>query len=136
MLLLVVALPLAAALLLTLLAARPATPTAGSRDVAIGIALVATLSAGAALVALAPGVFAGEIPAVATAWLPPDIAGAGADLGLRLDGLALLFATLVTGIGALVILYARYYLDSSEPAARFLAAFMAFMAAMRGLVLA
>ncbi len=136
MLLLVVALPLAAALLLTLLAARPATPTAGSRDVAIGIALVATLSAGAALVALAPGVFAGELPAVATAWLPPDIAGAGADLGLRLDGLALLFATLVTGIGALVILYARYYLDSSEPAARFLAAFMAFMAAMLGLVLA
>ena len=114
MLLLVVALPLAAALLLTLLAARPATPTAGSRDVAIGIALVATLSAGAALVALAPGVFAGELPAVATAWLPPDIAGAGADLGLRLDGLALLFATLVTGIGALVILYARYYLDSQR----------------------
>ncbi len=134
MLLLVVALPLAAALLLTLLAAR--TPGAGSRDVAVGIALAATLAAAAALTALAPGVFAGDIPAVATPWLPPDIAGAGADLGLRLDGLALLFAGLVTGIGALVILYARYYLGSREPVARFLAVFMAFMAAMLGLVLA
>ncbi|MBL8201769.1 MAG: monovalent cation/H+ antiporter subunit A [Chromatiales bacterium] len=132
MLLLVVALPLAAALLLTLLAARAARPAGGNRDLAIGIALVAALAAAGALATLAPAVFAGQVPAVATPWLP----WAGADLGLRLDGLALLFATLVTGIGALVILYARYYLDSDEPVARFLAVFMAFMAAMLGLVLA
>jgi multicomponent K+:H+ antiporter subunit A len=128
MLLLVVALPLAAALLLTLLASFGSR----TRDAALGIALLGTLASAGALATLTPAVLAGAIPAVAVPWLP----WAGADLGLRLDGLALLFAALVTGIGALVILYARYYLAGDEPVARFLAIFMAFMAAMLGLVLA
>ena len=81
MLLLVVALPLAAALLLTLLAAR--TSTAGSRDVAVGIALAATLGAAAALTALAPGVLAGEIPAMATPWRAAELAGALASARLK-----------------------------------------------------
>jgi multicomponent K+:H+ antiporter subunit A len=39
-------------------------------------------------------------------------------------------------IGALVILYARYYLSDDDPIARFYAFFMLFMGAMLGLVLA
>jgi len=131
-LLLVVALPLAAALILTLAASRPAAPGPGVRDLAIGIGLAAAAGSAAVLAVLAPAVFAGDVPAVAMPWLPWN----GADLGLRLDGLALLFAGLVTAIGALVIVYARYYLTGTERVARFMAVFMAFMSAMLGLVLA
>ena len=45
-------------------------------------------------------------------------------------------AMLVASIGALVILYARYYLADDDPAARFYAFFMLFMGAMLGVVLA
>ena len=69
---------------------------------------------------------------VAWPWLPFP----GADFGFRADGLALVFALLVVVIGALVILYARYYLDAADPMARFYAFFMLFMGAMLGLVLA
>jgi len=129
---LVVALPLVAALLLTLLAGRGATPGPASRDLAVGIALAGALGAAGLLFMLAPAVLAGHVAAVSVPWLP----WRGADLGLRLDGLGLLFGGLVTVIGALVVFYARYYLAPDEPVARFMAVFMAFMAAMLGLVLA
>jgi multicomponent K+:H+ antiporter subunit A len=60
----------------------------------------------------------------------------GVDLTLRLDGFALLFAMLVLGIGALVVLYARYYLSASDPVPRFFSLLLAFMASMLGVVLA
>ncbi|WP_369603991.1 hypothetical protein, partial [Klebsiella variicola] len=43
----------------------------------------------------------------------------GLDLALRVDGLTLLFALLILGIGSLIIIYAGYYLASSENDARF-----------------
>jgi multicomponent K+:H+ antiporter subunit A len=55
-------------------------------------------------------------------------------LAFRLDGLALLFAILVLGIGLLVILYARYYLSAKEKAGRFYAYLLLFMGAMLGVV--
>ena len=39
-------------------------------------------------------------------WLP----SLGLNLTMRLDGLAWLFTLLISGIGALVVLYARYYM--------------------------
>jgi multicomponent K+:H+ antiporter subunit A len=73
---------------------------------------------GAGLVlSLAPAVFAGQVLRWSVAWLP----ALGMDLGLRLDGLAWLFALLITGIGALVVLYAAWYLDPDDPAPRFFA---------------
>jgi NADH:ubiquinone oxidoreductase subunit 5 (subunit L)/multisubunit Na+/H+ antiporter MnhA subunit len=53
-----------------------------------------------------------------------------------LDGLSVLFATLILGIGLLVILYARYYLSAADPAGRFYAYLLLFMASMVGVVLA
>jgi multicomponent K+:H+ antiporter subunit A len=102
------------------------------RNTAAAIAGGATLLAAALLAMQGPAVFAGDIPRFSWPWLPFE----GADFGLRIDGLAWTFAMLVLGIGALVVLYARYYLSADDPMARFYALFMVFMGAMLGLVLA
>ena len=65
-------------------------------------------------------------------WVPGlDIAAA-----FRLDGLSLLMAGLVLGIGVLIVAYAAKYLEGDERQPRFMATLLLFMAAMLGLVLA
>ncbi len=64
------------------------------------------------------------------------VAGLGVRLAFRLDGLSLLFALLVTGIGALVLVYGGGYLKGDPRLPRFYSAILFFMAAMLGLVLA
>jgi multicomponent Na+:H+ antiporter subunit A len=59
----------------------------------------------------------------------------GLSLSFNLDGLGLLFATLITGIGALIVLYASRYLETHAHAGRFYASLFAFMGAMLGVVL-
>lgn len=92
---------------------------------------VAPLLALGILLWLAPRVFAGELLLVSQPWLTQ----LGFNLSLRLDGLALLFALLILGIGLLVILYARYYLSEREAIGRFFAYLLLFMGAMLGVVL-
>jgi multicomponent Na+:H+ antiporter subunit A len=53
----------------------------------------------------------------------------------RLDCLGLLFALLITGIGALIVLYASRYLEGHAHASRFYASLFGFMGAMLGVVL-
>ncbi|MCO6049017.1 monovalent cation/H+ antiporter subunit A [Mesorhizobium sp. RP14(2022)] len=65
-------------------------------------------------------------------WMP----SLGIDFVLRLDGLSWLFSVLVLGIGALVVLYARYYMSPKDPVPRFFAYLLAFMGAMQGVVMA
>ncbi len=65
------------------------------------------------------------------AWLP----SLGVGLGVRIDGFAWLFCMLVFGIGALVVLYARYYMSPNDPVPRFFSFLLAFMGAMAGVVL-
>jgi multicomponent Na+:H+ antiporter subunit A len=60
----------------------------------------------------------------------------GIRFAFRLDGLSLLFALLVTGIGALVLVYAGGYFKGDARLPRFYAAILFFMGAMLGLVLA
>lgn len=57
-------------------------------------------------------------------------------LTFYIDGLALLFGLLITGIGALVLIYAGGYLKGHPDLDRFHIALMAFMVSMLGLVLA
>jgi len=57
-------------------------------------------------------------------------------LSFRLDGLALLFALLITGIGALVTLYAAHYLAGHGQLGRFYGYLFLFMSAMLGVVVA
>ncbi|ATE58920.1 monovalent cation/H+ antiporter subunit A [Thauera sinica] len=59
----------------------------------------------------------------------------GLDFSLRIDGLAWLFAALVTVMGALVVLYAHYYMSPADPVPRFFSFFLAFMGSMLGVVL-
>jgi len=65
-------------------------------------------------------------------WIP----SAGLAFTLRMDGLSWLFCLLIYGIGALVALYARYYLSPQDPVPRFYAFMLAFMGSMAGVVMA
>jgi multicomponent Na+:H+ antiporter subunit A len=68
-----------------------------------------------------------------TSWVPV----LGLDVALRLDALALTLAALVTGVGALVLVYcARYFAPGEEGAGRFAASLTAFAGSMLCLVLA
>ena len=78
-----------------------------------------------------PAITRGDIIEQRISWLP----SLGLDLVLRMDGLAWLFTMLVLGIGALVVLYARYYMSPADPVPRFFAFLMSFMGAMTGVVL-
>lgn len=65
------------------------------------------------------------------------VADLGLSLSFYLDGLSLAFGLLITGIGAVVFLYAGYYFDDDvETMARFVWQLMAFAGAMLALVLA
>ena len=64
-------------------------------------------------------------------WLPT----LGLNFTVRMDGFAWMFCMLVLGIGALVVLYARYYMSPEDPVPRFFAFFLAFMGSMAGVVL-
>jgi multicomponent K+:H+ antiporter subunit A len=73
----------------------------------------------------------GAVVRTRLAWLPQfDL-----EFYLRMDGFAWLFALLVAFIGALVVLYARYYMSPQDPVPRFFSFLMAFMGAMLGTVL-
>jgi len=78
-----------------------------------------------------PQVSSGGVVEQTIHWIPT----AGLDLVFRMDGLAWLFCVLITFIGLLVVLYARYYMSPKDPVPRFYALLLAFMGAMLGLVL-
>ncbi len=78
-----------------------------------------------------PTIEAGGVIRWNAEWLP----SLGLDFELRMDGLAWLFAGMITGIGSLVVLYARYYMSDEDPVPRFFAFLLAFMGAMLGTVL-
>ncbi|PSL45061.1 multisubunit sodium/proton antiporter MrpA subunit [Salsuginibacillus halophilus] len=66
----------------------------------------------------------------------PWVPSLGIYFNAYVDGLSLLFALLITGIGALVVLYSIYYLSKkTEPLHNFYVYLMMFMGAMLGVVL-
>ncbi|MFN3763728.1 MAG: proton-conducting transporter membrane subunit, partial [Anaerolineae bacterium] len=77
-------------------------------------------------------VAAGRTVAVSVPWVP-DL---GISLSFYLDGLSLLFALLICGIGTLVVVYAGSYLKGHPHLGRFYLYLLTFMASMLGLVLA
>ncbi len=85
--------------------------------VALLAELRSTLSAGPRLV---------ELP-----WAP----SLGLTLSFNLDGLALLFALLITAVGTLVVIYASRYMAGHPHEGRFYVALFAFMGAMLGVAL-
>jgi multicomponent K+:H+ antiporter subunit A len=125
LLFLIVVLPLLGALLPAWFIRWGRGPSALAAGVATAVPLVL-------LGSLAPRVLAGEVIRASVDWIPQ----AGVNLSFMLDGLGLLFAGLVLGIGLLVVIYARYYLSSSDPMGRFYSFLLLFMGAMLGVVLA
>ncbi len=75
--------------------------------------------------------FAGHTLVQRLSWIPR----LGLDIAFRLDGLGLLFALLILGIGLLIILYARYYLSERDDMGRFYAYLLLFMGSMLGVAL-
>ncbi|TVR79605.1 MAG: putative monovalent cation/H+ antiporter subunit A [Saprospirales bacterium] len=82
-------------------------------------------------VKLVPEVSIGNTQQYIFDWVP----SLGISLSFNLDGLSLLFALLITGIGALVLLYAGTYMKGKSQTDRFFVALILFMASMLGLVL-
>ena len=78
-----------------------------------------------------PEVAGGDVARLELEWLP----ALGLNFVVRMDGYAWMFATLVTLIGLLVVLYARYYMSPRDPLPRFFAFLLAFMGSMLGVVL-
>lgn len=81
----------------------------------------------------APTVMAGTNPVEVLPWIPQ----LHLELSVRVDTLSWLLALIVTGIGALVIVYCtKYFTDSDEGLGRFAAVLLAFTGTMYGLVIA
>src|SRR5690606_47464 len=72
----------------------------------------------------------GHVVRAEFAWLPE----LGLNFVLRLDGLAWAMVVLISGIGLLIVLYARYYMSAADPVPRFFSFLLAFMGAMLGIV--
>jgi len=124
MIVLIVLLPFGASFIAALL-------PQGSRTAAAALAGVVSLIGLGAVIWLYPHITNGNVLRYDIEWLP----ALGFNLIFRLDGLAWLFALLVTGVGFLVVLYARYYMSPKDPVPRFFAFFLAFMGSMLGVVL-
>ncbi|MBT9490895.1 MAG: monovalent cation/H+ antiporter subunit A [Paucibacter sp.] len=119
-----VALPFLASLLAALL---PSNARNAESTLAGAVALFCFVQAASYF----PEMAAGGVIRQEFVWLP----SLGLNFVLRMDGFAWMFSLLVLGLGALVVLYARYYMSPSDPVPRFFAFLLAFMGAMSGVVL-
>ena len=89
-----------------------------------------TLLALTMLLILAPRVMNGEVVHDEFVWMPQI----GLSASFMLDGLGLLFAGMILGVGLLIILYARFYLSGEDPMGQFYTYLLLFQGAMLGIV--
>ncbi|WP_225732796.1 Na+/H+ antiporter subunit A [Pseudoclavibacter sp. CFCC 11306] len=117
------------AVLVAMLIAWPSVRRWGSR----GFMPIGTVVAVAflALLAEAPKVLSGAVPAFDLPWIPQ----LGVSLSFQLDALSWAMSLVVTGVGALVLFYCSAYFTDSEPSlSRFATLLTSFAAVMLGLV--
>jgi len=81
---------------------------------------------------LLPAVVAGQTLRQGVAWVP----SLEVNFSFYLDGLSLLLALLITGIGTFIVIYSGGYLKGHPELGRFYLVILLFMASMLGLVLA
>ncbi len=95
--------------------------------------LLALVPAGifAYLLTFVPEVRTGETVTQVTPW----VSGLDITLAFYLDGLSLIFALLISGIGTLIVIYGGGYLKGERHLGRFYLYILLFMASMLGLVL-
>jgi multicomponent K+:H+ antiporter subunit A len=104
---------------------------ANARNVESWLAGAVAVACAVLLVMLYPRISDGGAIHEAIAWSP----ALKLNFTLRLDGYAWLMALIVSSMGALVVLYARYYMSPQDPVPRFFSFFLAFMGSMLGVVL-
>jgi multicomponent K+:H+ antiporter subunit A len=109
----------------------PGLAIRAGRNVAAAATGAVTLLALLLLLSQAPAVLNGDPVQTRIDWLP----ALGLNATFFLDGLGLLFAGLILGIGLLIILYARFYLAKSDPMGQFYSYLLLFQGAMLGIVL-
>ncbi|WP_445156869.1 monovalent cation/H+ antiporter subunit A [Halomonas sp. E14] len=110
----------------------PVMTSRHGRKKCVSATLIAPLLALGIALLHAPEVIGGNVVSLRLSWMPL----LGLDLALRIDGLTLLFALLILGIGSLILFYAGHYLSKEEDDGRFLSYMMLFMTAMIGIVMA
>ncbi len=121
---LIVALPFLGAIL-------PGVMIAAGRQTCFGVTFMVTLTAFIGLMTHLPAILAGEVITTGFEWLPL----LGLNVTLMLDGLGFFFATLILGIGLLIIAYARQYLAREDNMGEFFTYLLLFQGAMVGIVL-
>jgi multicomponent K+:H+ antiporter subunit A len=104
---------------------------ANARNAETYLAGIVSLAAFVLVVASYPRLGGGGVLEYKAAW----VRELGLEFSLRMDGLAWVLAGLITGIGFLVVLYARYYMSPADPVPRFFSSLLSFMGAMLGIVL-
>ncbi|ENN90390.1 monovalent cation/H+ antiporter subunit A [Bartonella bovis] len=124
MLILLVLLPLCGSVIISFLGSTAKNNEAWFAGVIAFFSLLFTLI-------LYPTVYGNRLVRLDIFWLPEW----GVNLTLRMDGLSWLFCLLITGIGLLVVVYARYYMNPTDPVPRFFSFFLAFMGSMTGVIL-
>ena len=121
---LIVALPFLGALL-------PGLMNSAGRQAVGGVTFTVTLAAFIGLMTNLPAVLDGEVIQSGINWFPQ----LGLNITLMLDGLGFFFATLILGIGLLIITYARFYLSRDDNMGEFFTYLLLFQGAMVGIVL-
>ncbi|MCB1355048.1 MAG: monovalent cation/H+ antiporter subunit A [Maritimibacter sp.] len=101
------------------------------RTVCATFTALPTAAALVLLLTLAPEVMHGDVVEAELAWLPQ----LGLSASFFLDGLGLLFAGMILGVGLLITLYARFYLSGADPMGQFYTYLLLFQGAMLGIVL-
>jgi multicomponent K+:H+ antiporter subunit A len=119
------------ALLPFLGALLPGLMIRAGRTACASFTAVPTALAFVMLLILSPAVLRGEVIQAELEWLPQ----LGLSASFFLDGLGLLFGLMITGVGLLIILYARFYLSGEDPMGQFYTYLLLFQGAMLGIVL-
>src|SRR3546814_32189 len=101
------------------------------RNLASWLMTCAALACLLLTLSLYPAIAGGDALRHVFEWAP----SLGLDFTVRVDGFSWLFMLLISGIGMLVGVYARYYMPADDPLSRFFALLLAFMGAMLGIVM-
>ncbi len=109
----------------------PGVMIRAGRNACASFTAVPTVLALLLLATQAPAVMRGEVVSTTVQWLPQ----LGLSASFFLDGLGLLFAGMILGVGLLIILYARFYLSAKDPMGQFYTYLLLFQGAMLGIVL-
>ncbi|WP_136443392.1 monovalent cation/H+ antiporter subunit A [Pacificoceanicola onchidii] len=112
-------------------ALMPGIVIRAGRNACAAFTAAPTLLALVMLGTLAPSVYDGTVYTTHFSWIPQ----LGLEASFFLDGLGLMFACMILGVGLLITLYARFYLSGDDPMGQFYTYLLLFQGAMLGITL-